>query len=40
MEDLNLRKGDAKTSIFGSDKMLQPAPVDTQGADRLARREG
>ena len=28
MEDLNLRKGDAKTSIFGSDKMLQPAPVD------------
>ena len=28
MKDLNLREGDAKTAIFGSDAMLQPAPVD------------
>ncbi len=24
MEDLNFRKGDAKTDVFGSDRMLQP----------------
>ncbi|MCP9610955.1 glutamate decarboxylase [Coprobacter tertius] len=28
MKDLNFRKGDAKTDVFGSDEMLQPAPVD------------
>ncbi len=28
MKDLNLREGDAKTAIFGSDEMLQPSPVD------------
>lgn len=28
MEDLNFRKGDAKTAIFGSEEMLQPSPVD------------
>ena len=28
MEDLNFRKGDAKTAIFGSEKMLQASPVD------------
>ena len=28
MNDILLRKGDAKTPTFGSDKMLQPAPVD------------
>ena len=27
MEDLNFRKGDAKTDVFGSDRMLQPSPV-------------
>lgn len=25
--DPNFRKGDAKTDVFGSDAMLQPAPV-------------
>ena len=31
MKDCNcdLREGDAKTSVFGSNEMLQPAPVDT-----------
>ena len=24
MEDLNFRKGDAKTDVFGSNRMLQP----------------
>ncbi len=28
MEDLKFRKGDAKTDVFGSDRMLQPAPVE------------
>lgn len=28
MEDLNFRKGDAKTDVFGSDRMLQPSPVE------------
>ena len=28
MKDLNLRDGDAKTAIFGSNEMLQPSPVD------------
>ena len=28
MEDLNFRKGDAKTAIFGSETMLQSSPVD------------
>ncbi len=28
MEDLNFRKGDAKTEVFGSNDMLQPSPVD------------
>ena len=28
MEDSNFRKGDAKTAIFGSEKMLQASPVD------------
>ena len=28
MEDLNFRKGDAKTEAFGSDRMLQPSPVE------------
>ena len=28
MKDLNFRTGDAKTSIFGSDEMLKPSPVD------------
>lgn len=28
MEDLNFRKGDAKTDVFGSNKMLQPSPVE------------
>lgn len=28
MKDENLRLGDAKTSIFGSNEMLQPSPVD------------
>ena len=28
MEDLNFKKGDAKTAIFGSEAMLQSAPVD------------
>ena len=27
MEDLNFRKGDAKTDVFGSNRMLQPSPV-------------
>lgn len=26
--DPNFRKGDAKTDVFGSDAMLQAAPVD------------
>ena len=25
----DLRDGDAKTAVFGSNEMLQPAPVDT-----------
>ena len=31
MKDCNcdLRDGDAKTAVFGSNEMLQPAPVDT-----------
>lgn len=29
MEDIMLRKGDAKTAVYGSDRMLQSAPVDT-----------
>jgi len=28
MEDLNFRKGDAKTEAFGSNRMLQPSPVE------------
>lgn len=28
MKDLNFREGDAKTSIFGSNEMLKPSPVD------------
>ena len=28
MEDLNFRKGDAKTEVFGSNRMLQPSPVE------------
>ena len=28
MEDLNFRKGDAKTDVFGSNRMLQPSPVE------------
>lgn len=28
MKDENLRNGDAKTPVFGSNEMLQPAPVD------------
>ena len=28
MKDLNFRKGDAKTEAFGSDRMLQPSPVE------------
>ena len=28
MNDKNFRFGDAKTDVFGSDAMLQPAPVD------------
>lgn len=28
MKDSDFRKGDAKTEVFGSDKMLQPSPVD------------
>ncbi len=28
MEDLNFRNGDAKTDVYGSNSMLQPAPVD------------
>lgn len=28
MEDLNFRKGDAKTDTFGSDAMLKPSPTD------------
>ena len=28
MEDSNFRKGDAKTVIYGSEKMLQASPVD------------
>ena len=28
MEDSNFRKGDAKTAIYGSEKMLQASPVD------------
>ena len=28
MIDKNYRYGDAKTDVFGSDAMLQPAPVD------------
>ena len=27
MEDLNFRKGDAKTEVFGSNRMLQPSPA-------------
>lgn len=28
MKNLNFRKGDAKTDVFGSDRMSQPAPVE------------
>lgn len=28
MEDVNFRKGDAKTEVFGSNRMLQPSPVE------------
>ena len=28
MEDLNFRNGDAKTDVFGSNRMLQPSPVE------------
>ena len=28
MKDLNFRKGDAKTEVFGSNRMLQPSPVE------------
>ena len=28
MEDLNFRKGDAKTEVFGSNRILQPSPVE------------
>ena len=28
MRDFSLREGDAKTSIFGSDEMLKPSPVE------------
>lgn len=35
MEDLNFRKGDAKTDVFGSDRMLQPSPVEKYLMDLL-----
>lgn len=35
MEDLNFRKGDAKTDVFGSDRMLQPSPVEKFLMDQL-----
>lgn len=34
MEDLNFRKGDAKTDVFGSDRMLQPSPVEKSLKDQ------
>ena len=38
MKDCNcdLRDGDAKTAVFGSNEMLQPAPVDTIPTDCLS----
>lgn len=35
MEDLNFRKGDAKTDVFGSNRMLQPSPVEKYQTDLL-----
>ena len=35
MEDLNFRKGDAKTDVFGSDRMLQPSPIEKIPDDLL-----
>ena len=32
MEDLNFRKGDAKTEAFGSNRMLQPCLLYTSDA--------
>ena len=39
MKDCNcdLREGDAKTSVFGSNEMLQPAPVDTIPMNQIGR---
>ena len=38
MEDLNFRKGDAKTEVFGSNRMLQPSPVEKIPEDLLPRK--
>ena len=38
MEDVNFRKGDAKTEVFGSNRMLQPSPVEKIPEDRKSTR--